>query len=177
MPPRHKVTTFPKAVKDWLDQALEDGNFSGYDELAAELEKRGFKIGKSSLQRYGSKLEETVALARATVEQAKAVVQGSPDEDDAMTAAIMRLTQQNVLQMLMAVKFDPEQAGDIDMGKLTKQVSQLVRASIPLKNYQREQRERAEQVAQTIGKEAKKLGASAATIQAWRDMVRGVAKK
>lgn len=174
MPPRHKVTTFPKAVRDWLDQALEEGNFSGYDQLAAELEKRGYKVGKSSLQRYGSQLEQTVALARATVEQAKAVVQGSPDEDDAMTAAIMRLTQQHTLQMLMAVKFDPEAAQGVDLGKLTKHVSSLVRASIPLKRYQAEQRAKAQVVAGEIAKEAKKAGVSADTIQKWREKVMGV---
>lgn len=175
MPPRHKVTTFPKAVKDWLDKALEDGNFSGYEQLAAELEARGYKVGKSSLQRYGSKLEETVALARATVEQAKAVVQGSPDEDDAMTAAIMRLTQQHVLQALMAVKFDPEAAQDVDLGKLTKQVSVLVRASLPLKKYQAEQRAKAQAVAGEIVKQAKKAGMSAETAELWRQKVLGVA--
>lgn len=177
MPPRNKVTTLPKAVRDWLDQKLADGSYSNYSLLTEELKGRGFDLSRSSVHRYGSELEKTMALAKATVDQARAVVQASPDEDDAMTAAIMRLTQQHTLQLLMAMKFDPANAEGVDMNKLTLQVSRLVRSSLPLKNYQREQRERAAQVAQEIGKEAKKLGASEATIKTWREKVLGVAAK
>ena len=177
MPPRNKVTTLPKPVRDWLDQKLADGSYSNYSLLTEELKTRGYELSRSSVHRYGSELEKTMALAKATVDQARAVVQASPDEDDAMTAAIMRLTQQNTLQLLMAMKFDPASAEDVDMNKLTLQVSRLVRSSLPLKNYQREQRERAALVANEIGKEAKKLGASEATIKTWREKVLGVAAK
>ncbi len=177
MPVRNKVTTLPKSVRDWLDAKLADGSFSNYSLLTDELKARGFDLSRSSVHRYGSELEKTMALAKATVDQAKAVVRASPDEDDAMTAAIMRLTQQHTLQLLMSMKFDPTAAQDVDMNKLTLQVSRLVRSSLPLKNYQREQRERAALVAQEIGKEAKKLGASEATIKIWREKVLGVAAK
>ena len=177
MPPRNKVTALPKAVRDWLDQKLSDGSYSNYSLLTEELKGRGFDLSRSSVHRYGSELEKTMALAKATVDQARAVVQASPDEDDAMTNAIMRLTQQHTLQLLMHMKFDPAHAEGVDMNKLTLQVSRLVRSSLPLKNYQREQRERAAQVASEIGKEAKKLGASEATIKTWREKVLGVAAK
>lgn len=177
MAARSKVKALPKAVRDWLDQTLAEGSYSGYDAITAELKGRGFDLSRSSVHRYGSELEKTMALAKATVDQARAVVQASPDEDDAMTAAIMRLTQQHTLQLLMAMKFDPANAEAVDMNKLTLQVSRLVRSSLPLKNYQREQRERAALVANEIGKEAKKLGASEATIKTWREKVLGVAAK
>jgi hypothetical protein len=115
-----------------------------------------------------------MALAKATVDQAKAVVQASPDEDDAMTAAIMRLTQQNVLQMLMAVKFDPSQAADVDMNKLTLQVTRLVKASLPLKHYQREQKERAALVAGDVAKAVKKAGLSDKTVELIRSQILGI---
>lgn len=177
MPARNKVTTLPRLLRDWLDQKLADGSYSNYTLLTAELKSRGYDLSRSSVHRYGSELEKTMALAKATVDQARAVVQASPDEDDAMTAAIMRLTQQHTLQLLMAMKFDPANAEGVDMNKLTLQVSRLVRSSLPLKNYQREQRERAAQVANEIGKEAKKLGASPETIKTWREKVLGVAAK
>ncbi|MDO8776597.1 MAG: DUF3486 family protein [Burkholderiaceae bacterium] len=177
MPVRNKVATLPPAVRKWLDEKLADGSFSNYTLLTEELKGRGYDLSRSSVHRYGSKLEKTMELARATVEKAKAVVQASPDEDDAMTAAIMRLTQQNTLEMLMAMEFDPEQAKNVDMNKLTLQVSRLVRTSIPLKNYQREQRERAKVVAADITKEARKMGASEDVIKSWREKVLGVANK
>ena len=42
MPKRSAVETLPAQVKRWLDQALVDGNFSGYEALADELKTRGF---------------------------------------------------------------------------------------------------------------------------------------
>lgn len=58
MPKRSKVAALPKAVKEWLDAALVEGNFSGYEQLEAELKARGHDIGKSSLHRYGSAFEQ-----------------------------------------------------------------------------------------------------------------------
>jgi hypothetical protein len=174
MPPRNKVTTAPKAVREWLDKQLADGSFSNYSQLTEELKARGFEVSRSAVHRYGSKLEQTMALAKATVDKAKAVVQASPDEDDAMTGAIMRLTQQHTLEMLMAMEFDPEQAKLVDMNKLTLQVSRLVRSSIPLKNYQREQRERAKSVATDIAKTAKKAGLTDATVEMIRTKILGI---
>ncbi|WP_369599783.1 phage protein Gp27 family protein, partial [Klebsiella variicola] len=49
MPPRSKVAALPAKVKEWLDNSLMESNFSGYEALAAELERRGFSIGKSAL--------------------------------------------------------------------------------------------------------------------------------
>jgi hypothetical protein len=174
VPARNKVTTAPKAVREWLDKQLADGSFSNYSQLTDELKARGFDISRSAVHRYGSKLEKTMELARATVEKAKAVVQASPDEDDAMTAAIMRLTQQHTLEMLMAMEFDPEQAKLVDMNKLTLQVSRLVRSSIPLKNYQREQRERAKDVAAEVATTAKKAGLSDAAIDMIKSKILGI---
>jgi hypothetical protein len=174
MPVRNKVATLPPAVRKWLDEKLADGSFSNYTLLTEELKGRGYDLSRSSVHRYGSKLEKTMELARATVEKAKAVVQASPDEDDAMTAAIMRLTQQHTLEMLMAMEFDPEQAKLVDMNKLTLQVSRLVRSSIPLKNYQREQRDRAKDVAADVATTAKKAGLSDAAIDLIKSKILGI---
>ena len=47
MPPRNKVDALPKAVKEWLDATLLEGNFSGYELLSAELAKRGCAVSKT----------------------------------------------------------------------------------------------------------------------------------
>ena len=49
MPPRSKVAALPAEVKAWLDQALVENNFAGYEALAEELTTRGYSIGKSAL--------------------------------------------------------------------------------------------------------------------------------
>lgn len=143
MPPRSKVETMPKAAKEWLDQALVEGNFSGYELLASELAKRGCTVSKSALHRYGSKFEERIAQLRMATEQAKAVVAASPDDAGDMTEALMRLVQQKVFKVLVECEIDPEK---VDLGKLTLQVARLARATVPLKKYAAEARDKLRRV-------------------------------
>ena len=57
MAKRSTVKTLPKAVKEWLDAALIEQDFSGYQTLEAELKARGYDISKSAVHRYGQALE------------------------------------------------------------------------------------------------------------------------
>ena len=108
MPRRSKILALPAAVKKWLDGALIDGNFSGYEELAAELKGRGFDISKSGLHRYGSSFDDRLRALKLVTEQAKAVVQAAPDEEDAVTEALVRLTQEKLFTVVMDLNVDPE---------------------------------------------------------------------
>lgn len=143
MPPRSKVEQLPPEVKAWLDSELVEGNFSGYELLAAELAKRGVSISKSALHRYGSAFEERLASLRMATEQARAVVQASPDEAGDMTEALMRLVQQKTFQLLIDSEIDPSK---VNFEKLSLNVARLARASVPLKRYAAETRERLRKV-------------------------------
>lgn len=135
MPRRSKATGLPPAVKAWLDQALVESNFSGYELLSAELEKRGCSVSKSALHRYGSAFEASIARLKVATEQARAVVAASPDDAGDMTEALMRLTQQKVMQLVVDCEIDTE---NVDMNKLALIVSRLARSSIPVKRFQAE---------------------------------------
>lgn len=135
MPRRSKVTGLPAAAKEWLDAALVEGNFSGYELLEAELKKRGYDIGKSSLQRYGSAFEASIAKLKVATEQARAVVAASPDDAGDMTEALLRLTQQKVMQLVVDCEIDTD---SVDMNKLALIVSRLSRSAIPVKRFQAE---------------------------------------
>lgn len=135
MPRRSKVTGLPPIVKAWLDQMLVEGNFSGYEQLSAELEKRGCSVSKSALHRYGSAFEASIARLKVATEQARAVVAASPDDAGDMTEALMRLTQQKVMQLVVDCEIDTE---NVDMNKLALIVSRLARSSIPVKRFQAE---------------------------------------
>jgi hypothetical protein len=137
MPARSKVQSLPKHVREWLDSALVDGNFSGYEALAAELAKRGCSVSKSALHRYGSAFEERLASLRMATEQARAVVQASPDEAGDMTEALMRLVQQKTFQLLVESEVDPAK---VNFEKLSLNVARLARAAVPLKRYAAEAR-------------------------------------
>lgn len=129
---RSRVTAMPKAMKEWLDTQLVEGEFSGYELLAAELKARGYEISKSALHRYGSRFQQQLGRLKESAEKARAVVAASPDDDDDMSQALMRLTQAKLMDVMEAVEFDPEKT---DLSKLTLHVSRLVRASLPLKQW------------------------------------------
>lgn len=173
MPRRSKVETLPTEVKRWLDGALIDGNFSGYEALAAEIKTRGYDISKSGLHRYGSSFDERLRALKLVTEQARAVVQASPDEENAVTEALVRLTQEKLFGVMMDLQVDPE---TIDLTKITRSIADLARSSVGQKKWASEARAKAvQEAAAVVEKSAKANGVTPETIQAIRRDVLGMA--
>lgn len=170
MPPRSKVLSLPTEVKEWLDQALIENNFSQYEALSAALAERGHSIGKSALHEYGQNFEDRLSALRTASEQAKAMVAAAPDDEGAVNEALMRLVQEQIFNSLMA------QDGKVDLAKTAKAVAELGRASVVQKKWQAEVRLKAESAAQAVEKIAKKGGLSAGTVAEMRREILGVAK-
>lgn len=170
MPPRSKVLSLPAEVKEWLDQALIENNFSQYKALSAALAERGHSIGKSALHEYGQNFEDRLSALRTASEQAKAMVAAAPDDEGAVNEALMRLVQEQIFNSLMA------QDGKVDLAKTAKAVAELGRASVVQKKWQAEVRLKAESAAQAVEKIAKKGGLSADTVAEMRREILGVAK-
>ncbi|BBT16994.1 hypothetical protein WP8S17C03_30430 [Metapseudomonas otitidis] len=169
MPPRSKVGALPAEVKAWLDQALVENNFSGYEALSAELAERGYSIGKSALHAYGQSFEDRLSRLRMASEQAKAVVTAAPDEEGAVNEALMRLVQEHLFNLLMA------ENGKVDLPKVAKAVAELGRASVVQKKWQAEVKARAEVAAQAVEKIVRKGGLDADTVNEIRRQILGVA--
>ena len=150
MPRRSKVLALPTAVKAWLDDALVKNNFSAYEQLEAELKARGHSIGKSSLQRYGSDFEAQLAELKVVSDQARAVVEASPDDADDMTQALVRLVQQKTFRLLRDSEIDPSK---VNFEKLSLNVARLARASVPLKRFAAETRAKLKAVLDAAEKE------------------------
>ncbi len=169
MPPRSKVGQLPAEVKAWLDQALIENNFSGYELLSAELAERGYSIGKSALHAYGQNFEGRLSALKMASEQAKAVVAAAPDEEGAVNEALMRLVQEHLFKLLLA------EDGKFDLPKVAKAVAELGRASVVQKKWQSEVRAKAEAAAAQVEKIARKGGLNAETVDAIRREILGVA--
>ena len=169
MPPRSKVGQLPAEVKAWLDQALIENNFSGYELLSAELAERGYSIGKSALHAYGQGFEERLSALKVASEQARAVVAAAPDEEGAVNEALMRLVQEHLFKLLLT---DGKQ---IDLPKVAKAVAELGRASVVQKKWQSEVRSKAEAAAAQVEKIARKGGLNADTVAEIRREILGVA--
>jgi len=137
MPKRSKVETLPPELKAWLDGELLKRGFADYVQLAADLQKKGADLSKSSLHRYGSKFEERMAQLKASTEQAKAVVAASPDDEGAMNEALIRLTQDKLFGILVELDVDP---ASVSLPKLTKSIADLARSSIGQKRWSLEAR-------------------------------------
>ncbi|BAK76478.1 Mu-like prophage FluMu protein gp27 [Pseudogulbenkiania sp. NH8B] len=169
MPPRSKVAQLPPEVKAWLDTALVESNFSGYQELEQALAERGYKVSRSALNRYGQEFEDKLAALRQSSEQARAVVQAAPDEEGSVNEALMRLVQDHLFKLLMS------QDDKYDLSKVAKAVAELGRASVVQKKWQSEVRARAEAAAASVEKIARKGGLSADSVAQLRREILGIA--
>ncbi|SQS52220.1 Mu-like phage-related protein [Escherichia coli] len=70
---RSSIDSLPKEVRRWLERALTENNFTGYAELESLLKEKGYSITRSSLQRFGYKMEQQ--LARMTTHPSTPVIQ------------------------------------------------------------------------------------------------------
>jgi Protein of unknown function (DUF3486) len=172
MPPRSKVHALPKAVKAWLDGALVDGNFGGYEGLSDELKARGCDISKTAVHRYGQAFEEKLAMLRLVTEQARAVVEASPDDDDAVNQALIRTTQTKLFTVMSDLQIDPK---TVDIAKITRSIADLARASTASKEYANKVKLRAKEAAKDIAAVAKKAGLTDEAVNEIKKRILGVA--
>jgi MoxR-like ATPase len=178
MPKRSKIATLPAEVRKYLDRALIEGNFSGYEALEAELAKRGVSIGKSSIHRYGAQLERRLAAIKASTEAAVMIMDAAPDDQDARSGAIVSLVQTELFDTIMKL----QEAADADpaarvklLSAAAKNIATLTRASVGLKKWQVEIRNQVKAVADRVARMAKKGGFSAKTADDIRREILGIA--
>lgn len=172
MAPRSKISRLPNPVKDWLDKALAENGFADYELLADELKARGYDISKSAIHRYGQDFENRLGALRMASEQAKAIVQSSPDDEGAVSEALMRLVQEKLFQTLLACQGPDE---NIDLAKVAKAVADLTRATVSQKKWQSEVRAKAAVAADAVEAIAKRGGLSAESLDMIRRDILGIA--
>ncbi|GJJ80787.1 DUF3486 family protein [Pasteurella canis] len=179
MPKRSTVKALPQSIRDWLDSALVENNFSGYRELEDELKKRGYDISKSAVHRYGQKLEQRLASIKASAEAAKVISENISNEKGVQSDAILEMIQSEVFQALMSLEEIKEE--DDPMKRLAalsfvgKNISPLIAASINLKKYQAEIKARAETAAKEVEKIVKKNGLTEEAADTVRKHILGIA--
>ncbi|MBN9528231.1 MAG: DUF3486 family protein [Alphaproteobacteria bacterium] len=171
MPPRAKAVNLPRAVKEWLDRALVDGNFSGYRALQEELSARGFDISKSALQRYGQSFERRLDALKLASEQARVMVQAAPDEEGAVNEALTRLVQEKLFGALMELEVDPAK---LNLASAAKAVAELGKATVVQKKWAAEVRRALDDAADNVEKEARAQGMDEDQVMFWREKVLGV---
>lgn len=176
MAQRSKIKQLPAAVREWLDGSLAAKNFSGYEQLEAELKARGYTIGKSSIHRYGANLEKKLSAIKASTEAARLIANSAPDDADQRSAAVMSLIQTEVFEVLVALQdldgADPMQRAKL-LSAVAKNMAALSRASIGQKKHELEVRAR---LSATVDDLAKAQGMSEDQAAFWRKKFLGVAE-
>jgi hypothetical protein len=172
MAPRSKVVGLPKEVKEWLDNALIEGNFSDYELLASELQAKGFGISKSSLHRYGSAFEQKMAAIKLATEQAEAIAKSVPDDENALGDALLRVIQEKTFSLLMNMQ-DPS---NISFASLAKIATDLGFASTNVKEFRSKVKAKAREAAEAVEKIAKKGGLSVDSIDTIKRSILGIAE-
>lgn len=177
---RNSVTQLPKAVRAWLDHALIEGNFSGYQLLEAALKQRGCAVSKSAIHRYGQKIERRFAAIKASTEAARMLTEGAEDDQDARSEAVIALVQTELFETLVnlqeATDEDVDPAERVKLLSIAaKNIAALSRASVNLKRFQSEVRTKVELAVASAEKIAKKGGLSADSVDQLRREILGIA--
>ncbi|MBF0340226.1 MAG: DUF3486 family protein [Magnetococcales bacterium] len=171
MPQRSRVLELPKEVKAWLDDALIDGNFSGYQSLEEVLREKGFAISRSALHRYGQEFERRLSALKIASEQARAIADAVPDDEGAMSDALIRLFQEKAFQVLLNMETDPK----ISFSGLGQAIAQVSGTSTTLKRWQAEVRVRAQAAVSNVEAIARQGGLSAEAAASIRQTILGIA--
>lgn len=153
MPKPSTIEILPAPVKEWLDKALVEQNFSGYQALEEAMKERGYSISKSAIHRYGKTFEKRLSALKLATEQARAIVESAPDDEGRFSEALMRLAQEKIFGVLM--DFEPDPDKPMNLGSLAKAAAELSRATVTQKKWAAEVREKMEAVFKKIEADGK----------------------
>ena len=125
--------------KAWLDKRFMDKGFCGYGEIATILQERGYNVSKSSVHRYGQKVEQKLAAVQASTQPAMMIADAAPDDSDMRSSAVLSLVQTELFNALVALQeADNEDADPADrimlMAKAGKGIAEIAKASVNQKN-------------------------------------------
>lgn len=157
---RGKIDGLPVDVRRWLERALTESGFAGYEQLETLLSEKGYAISKSAIHRYGQKIERRFAAIKASTEAARLLTEGAADDQDARSEAVIALVQTEMFESIIAL----QEAGDEDvdpmermglLSKVAKNIASLTQASVRLKKFQSEVREKLSAKLNALEAEAK----------------------
>lgn len=171
---RSKVLGLPAAVKKWLDESLVEGNFSGYEAFAAELQGKGFDISRSSLHRYGADLERSLLAVKLASEQARALNEAANDDGNELGDALLRVVQQKAFMSL--VKMGEESVDKTSFSSLAKIAAETGFASTTVKEFRGKVRDRAKAAAAEVASIVKSAGLTDEAAKQIQRQILGIAE-
>lgn len=188
MPPPRKVDLLPSELRGWLQDALRERGFGGYEDLADELnwklEEAGLelRIGKSALHAFGSEFREYAVAQEQAQGEMKAFLQQvtASDEVDVTSALFQQLTS-IAFRTQMAIAREGE--GQVDprgLKDLTQALNNLIRSTELREGIMKSERARIATEARAaaadeVTKASDELGLTSQTVQDIRAKILGQA--
>ncbi|WP_153114586.1 DUF3486 family protein [Rhodocyclus tenuis] len=176
---RSNIDGLPEDVRRWLERALAENNFSGYQALEEMMRERGYSISKSAIHRYGQKIERRFAAIKASTEAARFLTEGAADDQDARSEAVIALVQTELFESIVNLQeadeegLKPEDRISL-LSAAAKNIATLARASVNQKKFRLEVQARVEAAATAAEKIAKKGGLSPAAAAEIRKSILGI---
>lgn len=150
MPPRSTVKQLPKLIQARLNKQLSANGFREHQALVDWLDSQGYRISKSSVQRYSKGLQERVERAEDSALKARAIAEAFPDSDSSMGTALTGLIQQELLEFVMEGGFSPEMLTPIE---IVKAIGEINRADVAHRKWQQEIQEKLQSTMETLSQD------------------------
>ncbi|CAK0766012.1 conserved hypothetical protein [Gammaproteobacteria bacterium] len=172
----------PEEARVWLDEQLRKRAFSGYEELTEVVNRHFQSIGlelritRSPLADYGKKRKEKIARIRSATLIAKEIRESTEDDADDLSGALIGLAKTELFEALYGLEQNI-QGGDEEVdptarveliGKVSKGIAELTRASLAQKKHSTSARQAREAVAAMVEGEMRRQGVSEPSIEALR---------
>jgi len=174
MPRPRKIDLLPEEIRKELEQMIIAQAFSGYEGIADWLQSKGYEIRKSAVHEWGQDFKDRLQAIRLVTQQARAIVEAEPDDDNALSDALIRLTQERTFKLLMEAELDPSK---VNFAAVTRNVAQLTRASVTAKKHAAEVREKIASKLSAMETEAtggNRAGFDLATLKRVREEIYGI---
>lgn len=177
------IDRLPPDVKKMLDDKLFANGFNGYLDLEKWLREQGYEIGKSSIHRYGQKVERKLAAVQASTQAAMMIAEQARDDADMRSQAVLSLVQTEIFNALVdfqAVADEENTMSPADriklFGQAGKGIANVTTASVNQKKWQTEVRDKAQKAADAVENIVSKGGLSGDTVQMIRREILGIAE-
>ena len=105
LPPKTwKIKRMPRDLKAQLDRLLNEGQMHTSRQLKKWLDSNGFEISQRAISDYRHNFERQLDSVRLATEQARIICEQFKDDDVQMQAALMRLVQTRLFEILVVAK-------------------------------------------------------------------------
>ena len=179
MAKRSTLAILPDDIRQNFERKLAENGFSNYTELTEWLREQGFEVSRSSVHRYGQKIERRFAAIKDSTEAARLIADQATDEGDTRSEALMAMLQTELFNAMVDIgEIDDEELPPIKkfglMSHAAKNIAALTSASARLKEYQAKVKVKVEDTAEKVAKSAKKGGLSNEAAEAIRRQILGI---